>query len=92
MADRRSSRVKNLTLAAIAAQAGCATLVIVILALMIGLWLDTQMGRRGPFTIGLLVLSVPLSLYIMVRIALGAVRRIVPSLPDEDASTESEEV
>ncbi len=92
MADRGPSRAKNLTLVVIAAQAGCATLLIVFPALFIGLWLDAQMGQRGPFTIGLLILSVPLSLYLMVRIALGAVRRMVPRLPEREAPPESEEV
>jgi hypothetical protein len=92
MADRRPSRVKNLTLAVIAAQAGCATLLIVFLALFLGLWLDVQMGQRGPFTIGFLILSVPLSLYLMVRIAVGAIRRIDPQPPQHDAPPESEEV
>jgi hypothetical protein len=79
MADRRPSRIRNLTLAAIAGLAGCLTLIIVMGALLAGLWLDARAGQRGPFTIGCLVLSIPLSLYIMVRFTLGALRRIVPA-------------
>jgi hypothetical protein len=63
-------------LAAVAAQAGCVTIIIIVAALLVGLWLDAQAGRRGLFTIGLLVLSVPFTLFLMVRIALGAVNRI----------------
>jgi hypothetical protein len=78
--SRRSSqtRLNNLALAAIAGQAGCVTLVIVLAALFIGLWLDSQFGRRGPFTFGLLCLSVPVSLYLMLRLTIGAINRIVP--------------
>ena len=70
--------VKNMALAAAAGQAGCAAVVIILLALFVGLWLDTRLGWRGPFTVGLLVCSAPLSLYVMVKIALGAVGKIVP--------------
>jgi MFS family permease len=70
--------IKNLALAAAAGQAGCAAVIIIMVALFVGLWLDTRLGWRGPFTIGLLVCSAPLSLLVMVKIALGAVGKIVP--------------
>lgn len=82
MVKKKPSRAKNLGFAALAAQAGCATLVIVVGALLIGLWLDGQSGQRGPFVILLLVLSVPVSLIVMLYIALGAIRRIVPQVPE----------
>ncbi len=91
----KPSRIKNLGLAAVAAQAGCATLIIVFGALFIGLWVDSRMGMHGPFTFGFLILSVPFSLFIMLRIALGAINRIVPQQPQEtrpDKVSESEEV
>ncbi len=80
------SRVKNITYAVLAAQGGCFTLVIIFAALFIGLWLDAQFGRRGPFTIGLLLLSVPFSLFVMVRLALRSVAQIAP--PSAQQSTE----
>jgi MFS family permease len=73
-----SQRAANLTMAALAAQGGCFTLAIVVGSLLVGLWLDAQFGQRGPFTIGLLLLSVPISLFVMLRIALGAIKRITP--------------
>lgn len=76
--SNQSSRLANITLAVVAAQSGCFTLFLVVGALLLGLWLDAQFGQRGPFTIGLLLLSVPVSLFVMVRVALGAVRRIQP--------------
>ncbi|MBK8022123.1 MAG: AtpZ/AtpI family protein [Chloroflexi bacterium] len=72
------TRAANLGYAAVAGQAGCFTLAIIIVALLIGIWLDARMGTRGPFTIGLLLMSIPLSLFLMVRIALGAVNKIKP--------------
>ncbi len=91
----KPSRMKNLGLAAVAAQAGCATLIIVFLALFAGLWLDSRLGQRGPCTFGLLILSVPVSLFIMLRISLGAINRIVPQPPPAEGrneASESEEV
>jgi hypothetical protein len=78
MASQPPSRVKNLTLAVMAGQAGCASLVFIVVALLIGIWLDARFGVRGPFTVGLLLLSIPLSLFVMVRIALGTIKQIEP--------------
>jgi MFS family permease len=72
------TRLKNLSLAAIAGQAGCVTLLIVIAALFIGLWLDAQLGWRGPCTVGVLALSVPFSLYAMVKLTLVSLGRLQP--------------
>ena len=78
MANQQPSRVKNLTLAAMAGQAGCASLFFIIAALLIGIWLDSRFGVRGLFTVALLLLSVPLSLFVMVRIALGTIKHLQP--------------
>lgn len=75
----QSPRVRNLAYAAVAGQAGCLTIIIIIVALLLGLWLDSLVGQRGLFTIGLLLLSIPVSLLAMVRIALGTVKEITPS-------------
>jgi hypothetical protein len=72
------ARTVNLGYAAVAGQAGCVTMAVIIISLLVGLWLDAQMGTRGPFTIGLLLFSIPFSLFLMVRIALEATARITP--------------
>lgn len=71
-------RMQNLAYAAVAGQVGCTTVILIIGALLVGLWLDAQFGVKGPFTIILLLLSIPISLYLVLRIALGAVRAIRP--------------
>lgn len=76
--NRRITRAKNLSLASIIALIGFVSLGIVLAALFMGMWLDSQMGRRGPGIICLLVLSVPVSLFTMTRIALYLVKRIEP--------------
>jgi len=67
--------------AVVAGQSGCLTLFFIIAALFIGLALDAAFGVKGPFTIGLLLLSIPVSLVIMVRLALSSVKRIQPTQP-----------
>jgi MFS family permease len=85
------SRARNLSYATIAGSAGCMILIGVIGALLIGMWIDAQLGWRGPCTVGLVVLSAPISLYIVVRIVLGLVAQIQPppkknQLTDTDSS------
>jgi len=84
-------RVKNLGLAAVAGQAGCLTLIIVFAALFLGLWLDAQLDQRGPCTFGVLLLSVPVSLAAMLRIALVAIKRIEPAASDDEHGLDSSE-
>ncbi|MDZ4769635.1 MAG: AtpZ/AtpI family protein [Chloroflexota bacterium] len=80
----RSARAANLGYAAVAGQAGCFTLGIILVSLFAGIALDAHFGLRGPFTIGLLLFSIPISLFMMVRIALGAVGRISPPRRDTE--------
>ncbi len=56
-------------------------MVVVLLALFVGLWLDSLIGQRGLCTLGLIVSSVPLSLWLMVRIALRVVQNVPVVLP-----------
>ena len=80
-------RMQNLAYAAVAGQVGCTTVILIIGALLLGLWLDSQFGVKGPFTIILLLLSIPISLYLVLRIALGAVRAIRPAETEETSGS-----
>lgn len=90
MRNKQATRIKNLTLAGIGALAGVVSLGVIMIALFLGLWLDSRIGRRGPMTILLLVLSVPISLYLMSRIALAAVTRVkvIVAVPTDEESEE----
>ena len=64
-ARARKSRVFNLTLASVAGQVGCLTIIIVLASLFGGLWLDNRFQVRPAFTIGLMVISIPVTLVMM---------------------------
>jgi len=86
MADKEPKRVNNLKWVGVVGISGCLGLIIALLALVMGLWLDSFIGRRGPATICLLVLSVPFNLYLMVRLSHLLMRQLRPlesSLTDE---------
>lgn len=87
----------NLTLASIAGQVGCLTLVIIFVALFAGLWLDQYLDTKPLFTIVLLIGSVPVTLFLMFRVVRAATSRIKPvqnseknqiPTPEEDSDRE----
>ena len=69
--NRPQGVVKNLALASMLSQVGCVTVVIVIGALLLGLWVDSQFDTKPLFTIVFLLGSIPVSLYSLVRVALS---------------------
>jgi hypothetical protein len=66
---------KNLTLAAVVGQVGCLTVLIIVLALVAGLWLDGLFGTRPIFIVGLLLASVPVTLVLMFWVVRQATSR-----------------
>jgi F0F1-type ATP synthase assembly protein I len=58
------------------AQIGLLTLVVVVVAIFGGLWLDRAFSTKPLFTVILIVGSFPVSLYIIYRVALGAVGKM----------------
>lgn len=72
----RKQHILNLTLAVLAGQVGCVTLIIVIAAVLFGIWLDSQFQTKPTFTLILTIISIPVSLLIMFAIAQGAIRKI----------------
>jgi len=83
-----SPRTKNLTLAGLSALTGCVSLIVVVIALFAGLFIDSLIGQRGPATICLVILSVPVSLFLMVRMALTLIGQIQPAnFSNEDAQS-----
>ncbi|MBN2304139.1 MAG: AtpZ/AtpI family protein [Anaerolineae bacterium] len=65
--------MRNLALTSMVGQAGCATLVVILAALFAGLYLDSRLDTRPLFTLGLLLISIPISLYSMVWLMMSAI-------------------
>jgi hypothetical protein len=72
----RGQYLRNMTLAVVAGQVGCLTLVIVLLAVFGGLWLDARFGTKPLYTLILLIGSIPVSLGIMFVVVRAAVAKI----------------
>ncbi len=57
-------------------QVGCVTALVILAALAAGLWVDAQLDTRPVFTLAMVLASVPLTLYLMIRIVLGGMDRL----------------
>ncbi len=75
----RKQYALNLTLAAVAGQVGCLTLIIIFAALIVGLFLDKYFHTRALFTIILMIGSVPINLVLMFWVVRQATSRIKPA-------------
>lgn len=85
--------VRNLALATVAGQAGCMSVILVFLGLFAGMFLDARLDTHPVFTIGLILVAIPVSLFAMIRLMLSSVGAIKhppsgtdsPATPDEPA-------
>jgi F0F1-type ATP synthase assembly protein I len=75
----------------IGVQAGCVSVILIILALVVGLVLDRALGTRYMFTVGLLLLSIPVSLGAMVYTVLRSTRSM-QNQPAPQATTKEDGV
>jgi F0F1-type ATP synthase assembly protein I len=71
----------SLALYSVGGQVGCATLVIVLLAVFVGIGLDKLLGTKPLFTIVLILGSAPLSLFLTFKLAMRAVKSVTPQEP-----------
>jgi F0F1-type ATP synthase assembly protein I len=76
--------VRNLALASVAGQSGCMTVIVIFMALFGGMFLDARLNTHPVFTIGLVLVSVPVSLYMMIRLLLSSVAAIKHPVQDSD--------
>jgi F0F1-type ATP synthase assembly protein I len=65
-------------------QVGCVTVVIVVGALLAGLWLDSRFDTKPVLTVLFLVASIPVSLFSLVRIALSTAAQFQADIKQED--------
>lgn len=66
--ENRSHGTLGLTLAVVTGQVGCLTSVILIAAILVGIWLDNHFNSKPLFIVGFLVISVPITLVAMIWI------------------------
>ena len=83
-----STRISNISVATIAGAAGCFMTVTIVGALVLGIVIDKLLGFRGPFTVGLVLVSAPVSLYVVIRLVLALIKRTQspPKPQDTDSS------
>jgi F0F1-type ATP synthase assembly protein I len=72
----RAQSAFNLTLAAVVGQVGCLTLVILLGAILGGIWLDGRFNTKPLFTLGLAIASIPVTLIAMLWVVRSATSRI----------------
>jgi MFS-type transporter involved in bile tolerance (Atg22 family) len=73
---KKLQQTYNLTLAAVTGQVGCLTLIVILAALFGGLWLDNRFDTRPIFTIGLVIASVPVTLFLMIWVVKKATTKL----------------
>lgn len=87
--------VRNLALATVAGQAGCVSVVLIFAGLFAGMFLDARLDTHPIFTIALVLISVPVSLYAMIRLMLSsvsAIRHPPPMSADTPAENGAEDL
>jgi hypothetical protein len=72
----RREQALRLALLGLIGQVGCLTLVIIVAALVAGLWLDSRFDTRPLFTLVLVLGSIPVTLFVMFRLVLSAAPRL----------------
>ena len=82
---------RSLALAGVIGQAGCIAPVCLLAGLFVGSWLDAALGVKPLFTLGLMLLAIPLSLYIVVLTILRATKAVAPGPPAQAGGESYEE-
>jgi hypothetical protein len=76
----RSAVLRNL-LIVLVGQVGCITLVIILLSVQLGLWLDSYFQTRPVYTLILLFAGIPLSVLMMLLVARKTLARLMRQEP-----------
>jgi F0F1-type ATP synthase assembly protein I len=76
---------------ALGGQIGCVTLVVVLVAAFGGIWLDNLLGTKPLFTIVLVLGAAPLSLFLTYLMAVRAINKVNPPIPQDRTMENLEE-
>lgn len=88
----RKQTIINLSMAVVAGQAGCLTLLVVVIALLAGLWIDNLFDTRPLFTLILVIASIPISLVLMFLVVQTAITKIKTQVEKTEHERSEEEV
>jgi F0F1-type ATP synthase assembly protein I len=86
----RAQNAFNLTLAAVVGQVGCLTLVIILGAILGGIWLDSRFDTKPLFTLGLAIASIPVTLIVMLWVVRSATARLQSNQKQATPHTQEE--
>lgn len=78
----------GVALASAVSQVGCVTVVVILGALVAGLALDNALDTKPVFTLLLLIGSIPVSLYLLVRVALSATAQLTQPASSKEVDAE----
>jgi len=67
-----------MALAGVLGMGGLITLAIVIVSLLGGLWLDRTLDTKPLFTLLLMIVSAPISIFVMYRVAMNSISKMTP--------------
>lgn len=73
---QEKQRLVNMTVIALVGQVGCLTLIIVLAAVFGGMWIDSRMDSKPVGTIILVAVSVPLAIFVMLKVVRTTLRKL----------------
>jgi len=88
--ETRSNDRFNTILATVVGQVGCFTPLILLGALFAGLWLDRQFETKPLFTILFIVVSAPVSVFVLYRIVRTATSKLKTDNQVENSEEDSD--
>lgn len=87
----RTQQALKMALVGVIGQVGCLALLIILGALVAGLWLDGQFHTRPLFTLILVLGSVPVTLFVMFRLVLTVAPKLQTQSSQRTAVQEKHE-
>ena len=85
--DPNRQKIFNTLLIVMVGQVGCLTLVIILVSVLGGLWLDETLGTKPLFTLILLFAGIPLSVILMLTTARKTLARLRSQAESSDVKS-----
>ncbi|HAJ05248.1 MAG TPA: hypothetical protein DCL76_01675 [Chloroflexi bacterium] len=83
--NKNPHKLWQTALISVTGQVGCSAVIVIGSAILLGRWLDQQLGNNNAwFTIGMLVLSVPVVLYLTIQLAIRSTNKLGANNVEEE--------